>query len=234
MNAIPSIINLGVGSVVVGFTTLTIFAIGLAIERTAPAEQCQPVDAIRLNVIYGLFHGFIRSAVGTMLAGISLFSIIAVGGGWITLPSEGWKVGFSAIVYLLTTDFAEYLFHRAQHAVPFLWALHSLHHSDRAVNVTTTARHHWIEFLIKAIVIYPLVGLLFAVPYQVLLVTSISGYYNFFCISISEYHLVAGGRCSTARNITACTIRIGSATETETLPHCSRYSTFCSAHSIGR
>jgi sterol desaturase/sphingolipid hydroxylase (fatty acid hydroxylase superfamily) len=180
MNAIPSIINLGVGSVVVGFTTLTIFAIGLAIERTAPAEQCQPVDAIRLNVIYGLFHGFIRSAVGTMLAGISLFSIIAVGGGWITLPSEGWKVGFSAIVYLLTTDFAEYLFHRAQHAVPFLWALHSLHHSDRAVNVTTTARHHWIEFLIKAIVIYPLVGLLFAVPYQVLLVTSIAGYYNFF------------------------------------------------------
>jgi sterol desaturase/sphingolipid hydroxylase (fatty acid hydroxylase superfamily) len=176
MSTLSSVITLGA---VTGVITLAVFSIGLGIERIAPAAPIEG-EGIRLNVIYGVFIGFVRPAVATMLAGVSFFSIGVAGGGLIILPSEGWKVGISAVVYLFALDFAEYLFHRAQHAVPFFWALHSLHHSDRAVNVTTTTRHHWIDIFIKAIAVYPLLGLLFALPYQALLVTSIVGYYNYF------------------------------------------------------
>jgi sterol desaturase/sphingolipid hydroxylase (fatty acid hydroxylase superfamily) len=43
---------------------------------------------------------------------------------------------------VLTLDFAYYLAHRAMHRSPALWAYHSIHQSDRAVDVTTTIRQH--------------------------------------------------------------------------------------------
>jgi sterol desaturase/sphingolipid hydroxylase (fatty acid hydroxylase superfamily) len=58
-------------------------------------------------------------------------------------------------------DLGEYLFHRAQHAIPALWAMHSLHHSDRGMNVLTVQRHFWLESAIKAVTIWPAVALLF-------------------------------------------------------------------------
>jgi sterol desaturase/sphingolipid hydroxylase (fatty acid hydroxylase superfamily) len=38
--------------------------------------------------------------------------------------------------------------HRCQHAVPFLWRFHALHHSDPDVDVTTSVRHHPIEYVL--------------------------------------------------------------------------------------
>jgi sterol desaturase/sphingolipid hydroxylase (fatty acid hydroxylase superfamily) len=58
-------------------------------------------------------------------------------------------------------DLGEYLFHRAQHAIPFLWAMHSLHHSDTALNVTSAQRHFWLEPAMKSVTIWLLVSLLF-------------------------------------------------------------------------
>jgi sterol desaturase/sphingolipid hydroxylase (fatty acid hydroxylase superfamily) len=39
---------------------------------------------------------------------------------------------------------------RCQHAIPFLWRLHALHHSDPDVDVTTSVRDHPIAFLIAS------------------------------------------------------------------------------------
>src|SRR5205823_11539772 len=57
-------------------------------------------------------------------------------------------VGF--IVGFLLLDLLQYVVHRCQHAVPFLWRLHALHHSDPDVDVTTSVRHHPIEYLIAS------------------------------------------------------------------------------------
>jgi sterol desaturase/sphingolipid hydroxylase (fatty acid hydroxylase superfamily) len=67
----------------------------------------------------------------------------------LTLPA--WPItdatlGFVAGFLLL--DLLQYAIHRCQHAVPFLWRLHALHHSDPDVDVTTSVRHHPIEYLI--------------------------------------------------------------------------------------
>jgi sterol desaturase/sphingolipid hydroxylase (fatty acid hydroxylase superfamily) len=57
-------------------------------------------------------------------------------------------LSFAAAFLLL--DFLNYAVHRCQHAVPFLWRLHALHHSDPDVDVTTSVRHHPIEYVIAS------------------------------------------------------------------------------------
>jgi sterol desaturase/sphingolipid hydroxylase (fatty acid hydroxylase superfamily) len=54
----------------------------------------------------------------------------------------------SFVVGFLLLDFLNYAVHRAQHTVPFLWRFHVLHHSDPDVDVTTSVRHHPIEYLL--------------------------------------------------------------------------------------
>ncbi len=69
----------------------------------------------------------------------------------ITLPA--WPIGdalLSFIAGFLLLDLLQYAVHRCQHAVPFLWRFHALHHSDPDVDVTTSVRHHPIEYLIAA------------------------------------------------------------------------------------
>jgi len=69
----------------------------------------------------------------------------------LALPS--WPITspwFSFVAAFLLLDFLQYAVHRCQHAVPFLWRFHALHHSDPDVDVTTSVRHHPIEYLIAA------------------------------------------------------------------------------------
>jgi sterol desaturase/sphingolipid hydroxylase (fatty acid hydroxylase superfamily) len=61
--------------------------------------------------------------------------------------SSAW---FSFVAAFLLLDFLQYAVHRCQHAVPWLWRFHALHHSDPDVDVTTSVRHHPIEYLIAA------------------------------------------------------------------------------------
>jgi sterol desaturase/sphingolipid hydroxylase (fatty acid hydroxylase superfamily) len=96
------------------------------------------------------------------------------------LPSAGAGLLIAVPCYALTMDGGEYLYHRMQHRVPALWALHSLHHGDPAVNVSTTPRHFWGDALIKAVAIYPLVGTLFKVNTVIVGIYSLLGFYNYF------------------------------------------------------
>ena len=54
----------------------------------------------------------------------------------------------SFVTAFLLLDFLQYAVHRCEHAVPFLWRFHALHHSDPDVDVTTSVRHHPIEYLL--------------------------------------------------------------------------------------
>ncbi len=69
----------------------------------------------------------------------------------------------SFVAGFLLLDFLHYAVHRWQHAAHFLWRFHALHHSDPDVDVTTSVRHHPIEYLIAA-AIYWLAMLALAVP----------------------------------------------------------------------
>lgn len=67
------------------------------------------------------------------------------------LASE--EVGFagSFAITLLASELLSYWMHRVFHAVPWLWRVHAVHHSDTETDVTTAHRHHPIEVLVGSI-----------------------------------------------------------------------------------
>jgi sterol desaturase/sphingolipid hydroxylase (fatty acid hydroxylase superfamily) len=69
---------------------------------------------------------------------------------------DGAKLPFWAgfLIVLLVRDGGEFLYHYAQHRIPFLWAMHSLHHSDPNMAVLTTQRHYWADPFIKQVTIW--------------------------------------------------------------------------------
>jgi sterol desaturase/sphingolipid hydroxylase (fatty acid hydroxylase superfamily) len=62
------------------------------------------------------------------------------------LARPGWLAVPLAVVFL---DLAIYFQHVTFHAVPTLWRLHRVHHSDLDLDVTTGTRFHPIEILIS-------------------------------------------------------------------------------------
>jgi sterol desaturase/sphingolipid hydroxylase (fatty acid hydroxylase superfamily) len=72
----------------------------------------------------------------------------ALGAALPAWPIANQWLGF--VVAFLLLDLLQYAMHRCQHAVPFLWRFHAMHHSDPDVDVTTSVRHHPIEYLIAA------------------------------------------------------------------------------------
>lgn len=61
-----------------------------------------------------------------------------------TLPP--WATG---VVALLALDFSFWVAHVAMHRIPSFWRFHRVHHSDPAVDVTTTVRQHPGEGVIR-------------------------------------------------------------------------------------
>jgi sterol desaturase/sphingolipid hydroxylase (fatty acid hydroxylase superfamily) len=158
---------------------LAIFVIGRTVERVRPAERVQPGRNVIINVSYAIVLSWVIFTVMPAVAAASVIVVKTLGGGLIVLPKEGWGLLWAVLLYLLAMDFLEYVFHRAQYAWPFLWAMHSLHHSDPSVNVTTTPRHFWVEPAIKVLFVYPLVAVLLK-PSAVILGAYIAmGYWNF-------------------------------------------------------
>ena len=58
---------------------------------------------------------------------------------------SGW---LSVAVGFVLLELTIYWLHRAYHAVPLLWRLHALHHSDPDVDWSTAVRHHPGEYLL--------------------------------------------------------------------------------------
>jgi sterol desaturase/sphingolipid hydroxylase (fatty acid hydroxylase superfamily) len=52
-------------------------------------------------------------------------------------------------VMFLVLDLLDYFYHYLAHNVPFIWRFHLAHHSDQAVDVSTTFREHAVETLIR-------------------------------------------------------------------------------------
>jgi sterol desaturase/sphingolipid hydroxylase (fatty acid hydroxylase superfamily) len=65
-------------------------------------------------------------------------------------------------VYYLIYDFVYYWMHRTQHAIPWWWALHSMHHSQRQMSCWTNDRGSYVDGFLQSMVL-ACVGLLIGV-----------------------------------------------------------------------
>ena len=161
--------------------SLALFAAALGAcllaERLRPARAAPPAGRA-LNLGLGLFSTAMRVFSAGSVGAAATLAVNALGGGWIVLPSSGWGLAWGALAYFVAMDLGEYLFHRAQHAIPLLWSMHSLHHSDPDFGATTTVRHFWLDPLIKTLTIWLAVGLLFKASPAVVGVYALTTYYN--------------------------------------------------------
>lgn len=82
-------------------------------------------------------------------------------------------------LFLLARDFTEFLFHYAQHRIPALWAMHSLHHSDREMTALTTNRHFWGDQVIKAITIWPATTMIITQSRSMIVAYAVISLYNY-------------------------------------------------------
>lgn len=158
---------------------LVIIFIALLIERLRPAQE-QPLKAARFNLAYTLVLVVAEAIIAPIVSVVTVLTINTAGGGWIVLPTSGWGLFFGFLLYTLTVDFMEYIFHRVQHWVPVMWSMHSLHHSDPALNASTASRHYWAEHSIKMMTIYLAAGMLFKANVLILGMYALLSFYNVF------------------------------------------------------
>jgi sterol desaturase/sphingolipid hydroxylase (fatty acid hydroxylase superfamily) len=66
-----------------------------------------------------------------------------------------------SLVVLMLSDFASYVMHYMSHKIPFLWALHKVHHSAEVLTPMTTYRTHPVETMISLTLNFLFLGFCF-------------------------------------------------------------------------
>lgn len=153
-------------------------------QERFPIEPAQPRAAIHVDYKLAALNVLPRFLLGPLPGGCAALIVKALGGGLVVLRADGWWFFVALAIYLLATDCVAYFIHRAQHAVPALWAMHSLHHSAEALTLITGVRHFWIE-QVAMTALLPVVAVLFQTPTAVIVAASV--FYFFFdaCVHVN-------------------------------------------------
>lgn len=142
-------VDLDSGRLLIFIGGLSLF---LLLEGLRPARPWQESRRQRL-----LLHSSI-AAFNTLTVRLLLFVPFLL---WsVHVEEQGWGlsrrlglVGWTELILsVVVLDFFDYLWHRANHRVRFLWRFHKAHHSDRAMDVTTALRFHPGELLLSGAV----------------------------------------------------------------------------------
>jgi sterol desaturase/sphingolipid hydroxylase (fatty acid hydroxylase superfamily) len=142
-------LNLDTGKLVVFLAGLGCF---FMLETLWPARRTAGPRWRRL-----LFHGGIAAFNTTLIRVVAYVPALL----WaVHVEEQGWGisrwlglVGWAEILLsIVVLDFFDYLWHRANHRVRFLWRFHKAHHADTAMDITTALRFHPGELLISVLV----------------------------------------------------------------------------------
>ena len=126
------------------------FGLFLLIETLFPARRSGMARWQRLG-----FHAGV-AALNTVIIRVVAYVPFLL---WLVhVEEEGWGisrwlglVGWTEIIVsIIVIDFFDYVWHRANHRVRFLWRFHKAHHADTEMDITTALRFHPGELLISA------------------------------------------------------------------------------------
>ncbi len=106
------------------------------------------VNALFLALLFGA--AFVALELWAESRSVGLFRIVE------------WPLWLEVGLILLLFDLWMYVWHRANHRIPFLWRFHRVHHSDPEMDVTTGIRFHPGEMVLSTVarmVVIPLLGM---------------------------------------------------------------------------
>jgi sterol desaturase/sphingolipid hydroxylase (fatty acid hydroxylase superfamily) len=145
-----------------------IFAIMAVWERLAPRRLWSATRSTRWGINLAM-AGFNTVFTRVFLASGAFGAALLAGEGQVGLFHQvewPWWVELHLAVILL--DLVVYLQHVLMHAVPILWRLHMVHHTDVDMDVTTGVRFHPLEIALSMFIKIGAVILLGASPGAVL------------------------------------------------------------------
>lgn len=147
---------------------LTIVQVAVIVLVLRPAESLWPAErwerrrTTAIDCRYTLLKLFVVLPLFTYLV---LFPL----NQWMGGDSEGdgaglvsiqqgipWLAAHPAVLFLVyyaIYDFVLYVVHRLQHQIPWWWALHSLHHSQRQLSCWSNDRDHYLDDLLEALIV---------------------------------------------------------------------------------
>jgi len=138
-------------------------------EVMAPRRQWQTAKAKRW-VINLAMVGFNSFFTRVLFATGAFGAAILAGQGEVGLLHHlNWPWWAKVIIAVVVLDLVLYVQHVLMHAVPILWRLHMVHHSDLDVDVTTGVRFHPIEIALSMFIKVGAVILIGASPTAVLM-----------------------------------------------------------------
>jgi len=125
-------------------------------------EWAKPVYA-RLSIFsVAFFHDFLWFLLDALFMGI----VISIYQLWLSRfyhsylgflradIIEGWPVWGQILIAVLVADFIRWFHHWLRHKVILFWCFHTVHHSQRSMNLFTDLRVHPVERLIEASVAF--------------------------------------------------------------------------------
>ena len=125
----------------------------------APAGAQRVRHAVRNLTLGALNAGLTALLLAGLIVAVANWTAAAQVGLLPLLPLPPLAATVLAIVLL---DGGMYGWHRANHAVPLLWRLHRVHHSDLAMDATSAVRFHAGEILLSGLLraaLIPVLGL---------------------------------------------------------------------------
>ncbi len=144
---LPSIISRFVSAGdLVGFATVLLFVI--AIDRSRKGKYA--AKPFRVDLTYAFFYLF---GVYTLLVGLPVFRLLTRAFDSIfhghTLPLGSIPMPLQVAIGIVSVDLFSYAWHRSVHANRFLWAFHSVHHSQKWLTVATGFRTHFVDEIVR-------------------------------------------------------------------------------------
>jgi len=127
----------------VGFVVALALAVGLQWLRPHAAKA----GSWRVNATLWVFDAALLGLVcGACACAVSRW---AEREGFGLLNVSAAHAWLAILVSILSLDLVSYGWHRANHAIPFLWRFHQVHHSDTAFTASTGLRFHPGELLLS-------------------------------------------------------------------------------------
>jgi len=146
-----------------------IFAVMAVWEILAPRRQWTTAKAKRWIINLGMV-GFNTLFIRAILASGAIGAAVLAGEAEVGLFHQvDWPLWVEVIIAVVVLDLVVYVQHVLMHAIPILWRLHMVHHSDVDIDVTTGVRFHPLEITLSMFIKIGAVILLGATPMAVLM-----------------------------------------------------------------
>jgi ornithine lipid hydroxylase len=115
--------------------------------------------------------------IADQLSGHSLFDTTELG-----------PIYIQVIIAFLFVELIRYWTHYLQHKIPFLWKLHSVHHSVEEIYSLNNYYTHPVDYILRNILSFPIIAL-FGFSYEVISIVAVLSTIGMFAHSGADYNL---------------------------------------------